>query len=559
MTTHERRQRLIEILLEQPGLRVPELAAILHVSEGTIRNDLTALDKEGQVMRVRGGASVKSDLQAQSVSFSARIRKNHAAKEMIASRAAALVEDGDSILLDASSTVFSLAHYLEDRKKLRVITNGIETARAFSKNPTNSVILLGGTLNMEGSTISGTLSEQFLKDLHVKTAFISSSGFTPEAGLTEVHYEEAQLKEKMIRAADRAIALVDSSKFGKVDLTVFARIEQIAHLYTNQGLDPEWISRLQNTGLAFSICNRDSIATFNPGNYDQRHYRIGFANQSERLAFAVDVRKGLERAAKQAGNVDLVLADNQLRADTAHKVARHFLTQNLDLVIEYQIDENMGNRIMNLYQNAGIPVISVDIPMIGATYFGVDNYLAGRMAGEALGEWVRDYWNGSYDLVITLEEPRAGSMPGLRIHGQLEGFQTILGTLPADKHLVLNSGNTLEVSERAMLATLKRYSLMHHIAVLCFNDDVAMGVLEAARKLGREQDIVIVGQGAERRVRDELSSPGSRIICSTAYSPEAYGEKLIKLAISILRGEQVPPAVYIEHTLIRAENLADGV
>jgi len=552
LTTFERRQKLMETLRKQPGLRVPELAELLKVSQGTIRNDLNALDQEGQVTRVRGGAAVRSEVQAQPSSFTTLLRKNHAAKEAAAQQAAALVEDGDTILLDASTTVFCLAHFLKERSRLRVITNGIEAARALSKNPTNTVILLGGTVNTDGSTISGTLSEQFLQDLHVKTAFISCSGFIPEVGLTEVHIEEAALKTKMIRAADRFIALVDSSKFGKVDLTVFAQVQQIDHLYTDQNIESAWIERLQQSGLAFSICHKDTLTTFAPAGTEKRRYRIGFANQSERLPFAVEVRQGLERAAQAAGNVDLVLADNQLNPATALQVAEYFLTQRLDLVIEYQIDEQMGNRIMSLYQSAGLPVISVDIPMIGATYFGVDNYRAGKMAGQVLGEWVRKQWKGLYDLVITLEEPRAGALPGARIFGQLEGFQEIVGAVPAEKHLVLNSGNTQEISAQAMLNTLQQYPHFHHIAVICFNDDVAMGVLEAARQLRREQDIVIVGQGAEQRVRDELARAGSRIICSTAYSPEAYGEKLIQLALRILRDEPVPPAVYMEHTLIKS-------
>lgn len=552
MTTFERRQKLIELLRTQPGLRVPELARLLEVSQGTIRNDLNALDEEGQVMRVRGGAAVNEDSQIQSPSFTNRSHKNAAAKEAIASRAAELVEDGDSILLDASTTVFYLTRYLQERKKLRVVTNGIEAARALSKNPTNRVILLGGTLNVDGSAISGTLSEQFLQDLHVQTAFISCSGITPENGLTEVNLDEAQLKIKMVRAAERVIAMVDSSKFGKVDLTSFAQLHQVAHLYSDEGLNREWVTALQQTGLSFSVCSKSSVATFTPGSAEKRHYRIGFANQSERLPFAVEVRKGLERAAKAAGNVDLVLADNQLRAETALKVAENFLTQNLDLVIEYQIDERMGNRIMNLYRNAGLPVICVDIPMTGATYFGVDNYRAGKMAGEALGEWVRDHWDGQYDLVFTMEEPRAGTLPGTRILSQIEGFQSVVGSISEEKHLALNSGNTLEVSERAMLAALKRFPNLHRLVVICFNDDVAVGVLEAARKLGREQDVVIVGQGAGRRVRDELEKPGSRIIGSTTFSPEKYGEKLIPLALSILRGEPVPPAVYMEHTFLQA-------
>jgi len=81
----------------------------------------------------------------------------------------------------------------------------------------------------------------------------------------------------------------------------------------------------------------------------------------------------------------------------------------------------------------------------------------------------------------------------------------------------------------------------------------------AARQLRREADVVIVGQGADRRVREELRQPGSRIVGSTAYEPERYGEKLIPLALKIMRGEPVPPAVYMEHTFVRAMPESENV
>jgi DeoR/GlpR family transcriptional regulator of sugar metabolism len=262
VTTFERRQQLMEILRKQPGLRVPELARMLAVSEGTIRNDLNALDDTGQVIRVRGGAAVSDDLRLQSPSFLTRSRKDYAAKQAIAARAAELVSDGDSILLDASSTVYALAEMLHVRSRLRVITNGIEAGRVLAQNPTNNVILLGGTLNLDGSAISGTLSEQFLQNLHIQTAFLSSSGFTPAAGLTEVHVEEAQLKMRMIQAAGQVIALVDSSKFGKVDLIAFAQTSQITHLYTNEDIEDVWIAALKDAGLPFSVCGKNGVVVY---------------------------------------------------------------------------------------------------------------------------------------------------------------------------------------------------------------------------------------------------------------------------------------------------------
>jgi ribose transport system substrate-binding protein len=557
VTVFERRQRLLDILRKEPGLRVPEMADALRVSEGTIRNDLNALEADGLLERVHGGAVLAEDVPVRSLSFLSRLKQNADAKQAIARQAAKQVEDGDSILLDASTSVYFIARFLQSRRKLRVITNGIEIARQLAQNPTNTVILLGGVLNTDSTSITGLISEQMVQDLHVKTAFVSCSGITPEAGLTEVHIAEAQLKEKALAAAEKVIALVDSSKFGKVDLTCFARLNQIDHLFTDGRLSQDWIESLKQTCLSFTVCAEDSLVTYTPCQEQVSHYRIGFANLSEELPFAVDVRNGLEQAAREAGNVELILADNKLDPEAAVQVARQFLSQDLDLVIEYQIDEQTGNRIINLFQDAEIPVIAVDIPMVGATYFGVDNYRAGHMAGVALGKWLRQHWEGQFDHLVILDEPRAGALPAARIQGQLDGLQSILGPVPQGKQVVRHSGNTRETSLQVMKSVLAGLPKTSRTAVLSFNDDAAIGALEAASDLHLEEQIAIVGQGADRRVREELRRPGSRIIGSTAYSPEKYGEKLIPLALRILRGESVPPAVYVEHTFIKAVSEVD--
>jgi ribose transport system substrate-binding protein len=251
----------------------------------------------------------------------------------------------------------------------------------------------------------------------------------------------------------------------------------------------------------------------------------------------------------------LILADNKLSKEIALKVADELIAARVDLAIEYQIDERTGNTIFNKFKNAGIPVISVDIPMVGATFFGVDNYQAGHLAGSALGKWIQKNWEGKFDRVIVLEEQRAGALPAARIHGQLDGLQEIVGGIPLAKLIHLECGNTSEESEIQVIRSLQDLHGKHRLAVVSFNDDAAIGALAAAMKQKRENDIVIVGQGADRRVRSELRRPGSRIIGSTAYWPERYGEKLIDAALRILRGEPVSPAVYIDHTFINSENI----
>ncbi len=258
MTAFERRYRLLNTLRDQPGIRVPDLARLLEVSEGTVRNDLKALAASGQLTRVWGGGIPTEAEHSVSPAYSARARMNQSAKQCIARAAVRLVSDGDTLLLDASTTVFHMAYFLQDRHSLTVITNGIEVGRELAHDPTNTVMLFGGILRADGSAITRPSHERQHSDFHVKTAFMSSSGFSIKAGLTEVDLNEAQFKRSMIGLADRLVALIDSSKFGKVDLTSFARIDQVSHLFTDCSLSEEWVEKLDQAGTTYTVCNTNN-------------------------------------------------------------------------------------------------------------------------------------------------------------------------------------------------------------------------------------------------------------------------------------------------------------
>lgn len=254
MIAPERRQNLIDLLRKQPGMRVPDIASALNVSEGTVRNDLNTLQAEGQLTRLHGGAVLSEQINLNNTSFTDRHREQAAEKEAIGRCAAQLVNDGDSILLDASSTIYYFAMALDNKQRLRVVTNGIDVARLLAKNPSNTVILIGGILSQDGSSLTGLFSEQAIRELRVQKAFVSASGFSIERGLTEVHLEEAQLKRKAIESAQQVFALLDSSKLGHEDLTPFARPEQICCIYTDKGVLPEWQMRIEQAGMTLNIC-----------------------------------------------------------------------------------------------------------------------------------------------------------------------------------------------------------------------------------------------------------------------------------------------------------------
>ncbi len=479
---------------------------------------------------------------------------NAEAKRRVAKWAAELVTDGDAIMLDASTTVQQMIPFLKNRRKLTVITNGLDTAQLLEKHTSHRVILLGGFVLGDGKATGGLLGSDTLNHLNIRIAFVSGIGFTIEAGVTERSLEEAQLKEKVLAKAQQTAVLLDASKLGVVGLVPFLALENISHFYTDGEVSTDFIHQMRAANVNLMVCGENTVRSHTIMDSTPR-YTLGFANQSEALPFAVELRHGLEQAVASLRDIDLVIADNKLSGREALRVADKLIARDVDLVFEYQIDHQIGSLILDKFNRANIPVIAIDIPMVGATYFGVDHYRAGYVAGVAIGQWLQASWQGSFDRMLVLEEPRAGAIPAARIQGQVDGAAEVLGELPQQRLIFLDSGNTSSISEAQVYKTLQSLPNAHRIAVLSFNTDAAIGALQAARRLGREEHVVIVGQGADRLLLEEIRQPKSRVIGSTTYMPERYGEQMVKLALKILAGEPVPPAVYIKHVFISPDNI----
>lgn len=556
-SAYERHQAILELVQRYESVRVADLAEQLNVSESTVRNDLETLDEQGHLMRVRGGAIAKPEKQIdEPAPYLSQKAQNHAPeKQAIARWSAGMIEDGDIILLDASSTVFHIAPFLQDRRELTVFTNGIDVARLLAKEPSNTVIILGGILRSNGNSITGEISRQLLQDYHVQTAFVSCSGFTPDQGFFEVDLREAQMKTLMIQAAQQCVALFDSSKIGRVGLTVFGTLANFDYVVTDENITRPVIEEIRQLGVHVIVCGDQTTRTYNPDVTRRHKYRIGFANLSESTPFSRDVRRSLEKAAQKSQQVDLVVADNQLDPQVALQVAEELIVQDIDLVIEYQIDEMTGNLIAQKFHEANIPIIAVDIPMVGGVYFGVNNYVAGKMAGIELGQAIQKRWQGHVDHLIVVEQQRAGSLPAMRMQGQMDGVLEQIESIPPEKILHTDSDNTVEGNYELLKRIFRNLPDAARIAVICFNDDAAVGTLHAAQDTGHADNLLLVGQGADRRLRAEMRMPTMPIVGTTAYRPEEYGEHLIRLALDILAGKQVPPALYMDHVFVSPENV----
>ncbi len=283
-----------------------------------------------------------------------------------------------------------------------------------------------------------------------------------------------------------------------------------------------------------------------------RKMRFGFGKQSAEMPFSEAVTASLRDAAARAG-VDLLILDNRYDAATAVRVAEEFVRNHVDLVIEFQIDQQAAPIIADKIAAAGIPLIAVDIPHPHATYFGVDNYRVGIEAGTLLANHVEAHWGGKVDWVLGLDIEDAGPLVQSRITGVFQELKNRLATLPIEDFVRMDTRGMRDRSHRMVADFLNRHPGDRHILIAGATDSSALGALEAARELKRDRHVAIVGQDCIPEAIEEMGHPGSPWIGSVSHEASSYGPRLIQLGLSILRDVTVPPYNYVEHRVVTAE------
>lgn len=253
----ERRSLLIEYLTKHQRATVKELSLELQVSEATLRTDLNLLEEEGILRRIHGGAVLVAQQQAvpagSSFSFSAREKKNTGEKAAIGQKAMDFLQEGQCIMIDASTTALELAKSLKRTQiKLTVITSGIYTALELKDNPYLHVILIGGVLRMGSGAIEGTLGAGILGEVRADLLFTSPAGFKSDSGLMDFNVYEVELKRRMVESADRVVALIDSTKFNVGSIASYAQSGKIHDVITDTGAPPEIIRQLEESGIRVS-------------------------------------------------------------------------------------------------------------------------------------------------------------------------------------------------------------------------------------------------------------------------------------------------------------------
>lgn len=254
MLVEERKEKIIQMLEKDGNIKVSHLTKLFNVSLQTIRRDLETLEADDLIKKVYGGAILNKE-KIQDIAHSTREKQSLMEKEEIAEIAVKLIEEGDSIALNDSTTNFAIAKKLKEKfKRLTIISNSLLIITELSNVEGFNVILAGGILNIKEQAFFGQITERILDEFIVDKAFISVSSLSMRNGVTDYPLEEVQVQKKLLNISQKSIILADSSKLESTSLIKVSDITDMDLLVTDSNISSEVKSNYEKVGI--TVINR---------------------------------------------------------------------------------------------------------------------------------------------------------------------------------------------------------------------------------------------------------------------------------------------------------------
>jgi DeoR family transcriptional regulator, fructose operon transcriptional repressor len=251
----ERRSKLLELVRSKGFASLPELMEQLAVSESTVRRDLDHLEESGTAKRTHGGVFY-TGASPKLPHFEEREPANWEMKRAIAQRAADLVKNGDTVLLDGGTTTYEVAQLLVGRS-LQVVTNSLPVANLFASRSNTDLVLLGGYIYPRTGVALGPYANEMLAHLNVHKTVLSVAGIN-DRGFYNSNLLLVETERAMMRAADEVIVVADSTKFGRRSLAHLAALDDAHAMVVDDGIADEWKQKLDEAGVKLFVAARAS-------------------------------------------------------------------------------------------------------------------------------------------------------------------------------------------------------------------------------------------------------------------------------------------------------------
>lgn len=248
----ERRKFILDNIFQNGFVRVADLAEALSVTQTTIRKDLTYLEGQGLLYRAYGSA-LPTTAQVMDISLNTKKLINFKKKQKIAARAVAMLQENDSIIMGAGSTLEVMAEMLKPKGRLNIVTPAVNISMAMGDMSGVSVMQLGGILYGNSLCVIGSEAKSQLENLHCSKLFFGVDGIDPEVGVTCATVEEAEQLARMMRVVNTSIVLADSSKIRYRGFSRICGCEDIDILITDSSVCDEDRKAIEKAGVKVII------------------------------------------------------------------------------------------------------------------------------------------------------------------------------------------------------------------------------------------------------------------------------------------------------------------
>ncbi len=244
MLAEERRRKIADHVRRHGRAEVAELSDLFGVSRMTVRRDLAALATGGLLARSWGGALVPEESLSTEMPYALKRRDNEEAKRRIGQHAAALVCDGEVVILDGGSTTLHIATHLRGKRGLTVVTNDLKISIEVAMLPGITLVTTGGILQEGGFSLLGPQAEEFLGGIRANRAFLGADAVDPARGASTRTLLEVAVKRAMIAAATEVILVADHAKFSRQAFAQFCRIDELTMIVTDRAVSADVLAPL---------------------------------------------------------------------------------------------------------------------------------------------------------------------------------------------------------------------------------------------------------------------------------------------------------------------------
>jgi ribose transport system substrate-binding protein len=282
---------------------------------------------------------------------------------------------------------------------------------------------------------------------------------------------------------------------------------------------------------------------------------MAYLSFGAQFAYIATVDESMRQAADKYG-VNLVYIDNEFSPEKALDNAQLIADRgDVDLVFEFNYYQQQNYVIADIFKEAKIPVIAIDIPIPGAVYYGADNYYGGKLEGIGLGDWANANWDKPVDLVLVEQQSLAGQQTlEARTLGIIAGIHQSLPYLTDEQIVRFEGGVDVNQLAEAAATELTAHPDAANVIIGTLGDSNGVAAANVAAEAGR--NVITSGVGGDDvGIQAIRSGDPAGFIGVTLFRPENYGPDLIPLGCRLLAGEQIPPEVFINHVFMTKDNI----